>query len=154
MPSVELPLIDGGTTTLGGTPGRPTAIYYWDLSCYGRNCSMTAQIEALAARTDIDVVAVVDPTYYEIEKRVHDMLDPIDVSVPIALDTNGAAAGLIAGSYSGGSDGNTLLLLDADGNLAGVYAGNYTERLPEILDAFAVGDPLPQPGPRTDAQLP
>jgi len=154
MPSVELPLMDGGTTTLSGTPGKPTATYFWDFSCEGRGCSMTAQIEALAARTDIDVVAVVDPTMYKIEKRVHDMLDPVHVSVPIALDVDGAAAGLIARGYSGGSGGNTLLLLDADGNLAGVYAGNYTERLPEILDALAVGDPLPQPGPRTDAQLP
>jgi hypothetical protein len=154
MPTVELPLIGGGTTTLGGTPGRPTAIYFWDLSCEGRNCSMTAQIEALAARDDVDVVVVVDPTIYKIEERVHDMLDPVHVSVPIALDASGAAADLIEGSYSGGSGGNTLLLFGADGNLEGVYAGDYTERLPEILDALASGDPLPQPGPRTDAQLP
>lgn len=154
MPPVELPLMDGGTTTLSGTHGKPTAIYFWDLSCVGAGCSMTAQIEAFAARDDVDVVVVVDPTIYEIEKRVHDMLDPEHVSVPVALDTDGAARGLIARGYSGGSDGNTVLLLDADGNLQGAYAGNYTDGLPGILDALAAGEPLPRPGPDTDAQLP
>lgn len=148
MPLVELPLLTGGTTTLSGTPGGPSAIYFWDGSCYGKDCSMLTLTQALASRTDIDVVVVAGPSWTENEIRRE--IRPEDVSVPIAVDPDGVAYGLV-GRYAS----NTLFLLSPDGSLEAVYEGNYGGQLDDILDAFVAGEPLPAPGnQQTQAQLP
>ena len=149
MPSVELPLVTGGTTTLNGTPGTPTAIYFWDRSCYGRDCSMLTLMEELSSRTAIDVVVVVDPNWTD-AKEIRRAIAPGNIDAPVALDPDGVASGLLAGGSS-----DALFLLGPDGNLDGVYAGNYGRRLGGILDAFAAGAPLPtHVGGTAEAQLP
>ncbi len=148
MPSIQLPLISGGTTTLSGTPGTPTAIYFWDRSCYGAHCSMLTLIEQLVSRTDIDVVVVLTPRWTDAQE-IRRALAPAHVTVPVALDPNGLASRLIAGEES-----DTLLLLDRSGNLAGAYSGNYGGILGDILDTFAAGKPLPRPPAGAEAELP
>jgi peroxiredoxin len=148
IPAVELPVITGGTTTLGGTPGRPSAIYFWDGSCYGSGCSMATLLRALASRTDLSVLVVAGPAWTRDEIRRE--IDPSRLPVPIALDPDGAAYGLV-GRYAD----NVVFLVGPDGGLEAVYQGDYGRQLDDILDAFVAGEPLPEPDDeQAEAQLP
>jgi hypothetical protein len=150
MPRVELPLVDGGTTTLSGSPGTPTAIYFGSGSCFDAKCSILTWLDFLASWTKIDVIVVIPDS-----KWVDRELSSTDLPVPVAIDSDGVASALIIGL----SGGDVLLLLDQNGNLAGAYTADFGHDsggvLANILDAFAAGEPLPaHPGGQAQAQLP
>jgi len=155
MPKVELPLIGGGTTSLDGTLGTPTAIYYWDGTCFDESdCSPLRLVDFLAARRGIDAIVVISQRYSG-SPWVPGRIPQADASVRVATDPDGVASGLVAADMTY----DMLLLLDPGGNLVAVYSAGFGKGsggvLGRILDAFAAGEALPRhPGGQAEAQLP
>jgi len=135
-PALRLPRLGGGTTAVGPVPGSAVVLEFWATWC--PPCKRTLpELQALAGRTRGRPVRFVlvnqDESSQTRVEDVRELLEALDVRLPVALDDGRAARAYRVERLP------YAVVLDAAGRVAGRWTGEWDEAaLARLLDDLVV----------------
>ncbi|MDT7834558.1 TlpA disulfide reductase family protein [Aquabacterium sp. OR-4] len=91
VPPLDLPLLDGGRWRLAGQRGHPLVLNFWASWCGPCRAEMPA-LELMALRHAADGLRVLCINHRESALAIRRFTEAIDLSLPVALDADGAAS--------------------------------------------------------------
>ncbi|MEK8049945.1 TlpA disulfide reductase family protein [Ideonella sp. DXS22W] len=90
-PALDLPLLDGGRWRLAEQRGHPLVLNFWASWCGPCRAEMPA-LELMALRHAADGLRVLCINHRESPLAIRRFTEAIDLSLPVALDADGAAS--------------------------------------------------------------